>query len=271
MNSTYKKHAPISFVIILSLFLLTICTKEAQAETGCTLIISYPTRDIIKEEGDCQKQRSPASTFKIPLAVMGFDTGILVNKNTPTWPYKDTYQSTLEFQKKTTNPGIWMQDSIVWFSQKLTQKMGEEKFSHYIKLLDYGNMDVSGNPGKNDGLTRAWLFSSLAISPKEQVHFLADLMSLNLPVSKQAQKQTINLIPQFSAGKWDVFGKTGSGWLRYPSGEYNKNKPQGWFIGWARYQDQTLIFAKLVIENRPSDEFAGPKARAQFLEELSRM
>ncbi len=258
-----------SAFIFSILFFATLFPVASYAETGCTLIVSYPEGAVIREDGDCTQRRSPASTFKVPLTLMGFDSGILKDAHNPSIPYKDEYHSDLEFQKKTTDPLIWLKDSIVWFSQQLTLKLGAEKFEAYTKKFKYGNEDVTGAPFKNDGLTQSWLFSSLLISPREQATFLAKLLDHDLGVSEKAYTNTIALMPEFKAEGWRVFGKTGSGWLRDAQGASDKSKPQGWFVGWAEKDGKKIIFAKLILEDQASDTYGGPKARDLFLKELA--
>jgi hypothetical protein len=60
-----------------------------------------------------------------------------------------------------TDPSRWEAVSVVWYSQEITRRFGEAKFKAYIDRFGYGNRDLRGNPGKNDGLTQAWLGSSL--------------------------------------------------------------------------------------------------------------
>lgn len=255
--------------LIALLFIATLITPSlAHAATGCTLIVSYPNSKILHEEDDCAQRQAPASSFKIPLAVMGFDSGLLTDAHTPSIPYKDEYKSDMDIQKKTTDPTIWIKDSIVWYSQQLTLKMGEEKFKAYIDLFDYGNKDISGNPGRNDGLTQSWLGSSLQISPREQVGFVTKLLNHDLGVSKDATEKTIAIMPEFPAGDWIVHGKTGTSWQRDTSGEYDRSKPLGWFVGWAEKDGRKIVFAKLIRGEEKWDEYGGPKARDAFLAEL---
>ncbi|WP_198430612.1 penicillin-binding transpeptidase domain-containing protein [Roseobacter sp. TSBP12] len=42
-------------------------------------------------EGLCDKRISPASTFKIAISLMGFDSGILTGSERPEWPFKVGY------------------------------------------------------------------------------------------------------------------------------------------------------------------------------------
>lgn len=249
--------------ILAFAFLSLILTPSlSHAATGCTLIVSYPDQKVLYESGECDQRQPPASSFKIPLAVIGFDSRLLTDAHTPSIPYKDEYKSDMEIQKKTTDPTIWMKDSIVWYSQQLTLKLGADKFQTYVDQFDYGNKDLSG------GLTTAWLGTSLKISPREQVMFLTKLLNNDLGVSKEATAKTIAVMPEFSSADWEVFGKTGTSWDRDVKGEYYRSKPLGWFVGWANKDGHKIVFAKLIRGDEKWSEYGGPKARDEFLKEL---
>ncbi|KJW02328.1 penicillin binding transpeptidase domain protein [Rickettsia endosymbiont of Ixodes pacificus] len=87
-----------------------------------------------------------------------------------------------------------MKTSCVWYSQVITKELGIEKFRDYVTKFDYGNRDISGDKGKNNGLTNAGLSSSLEISPEEQLAFLQKLAENKLPVSVKAQEMTKNIL-----------------------------------------------------------------------------
>jgi beta-lactamase class D len=160
---------------------------------------------IIKTIGKYKDRHAPFSTFKVALALMGFDSGILENKDSPKWDFKEKYEK--NFQSwYTRNKGVeyhWCQEhtpatfikySVVWFSHQITERLGEKKFQEYVLKLNYGNKDVSGTRGegglyKNDGLINSWLGTSLQISPLEQVEFLEKLLANELAVSSQAQEK----------------------------------------------------------------------------------
>lgn len=148
-------------------------------------------------------------------------------------------------------------------------KLGEDKFKSFVDQFNYGNKDTSGNPGKGDGLTQSWLGSSLKISPREQITFITKLLNHDLGTSEKSYNQTISIMPEFSAGGWNVHGKTGTSWQRLPNGEYDRTKPLGWFVGWAEKDRQKVVFAKLVRGDKKWDQYGGPKAREEFLKELS--
>lgn len=233
-------------LIVCSLFTIT-----AQSSENCFL--ATENGKIIKQEGECTKRHSPFSTFKIPLAVMGFDAGILKTPLEPELAFTpelkqqlgDLFQPNkypiMKLHEKVQTPTSWMQYSVIWYSQEITKHLGKENFIVYTNKFNYGNKDVSGTPGKNDGLSHAWLGSSLQISPIEQVEFLEKLSKNELPVSKNAQQNTIQIIKQEKIWEdWQLFGKTG--------GSYKT----GWFVGWVEKGDRRIIFAQYVeAENLP--------------------
>lgn len=223
-----------------------VAATEADGETVCSLVVDAATGRVRHRSGPCDRRFSLASTFKIALAVMGFETGILQDAHTPRWQPVPGDPINFEHEKGAIDPTSWAALSVVWYSQHLTRQMGLDRFRGFVEAFDYGNRDISGTPGKNDGLTQSWLSSSLAISPDEQVVFLRQLLDARLPVSAAAQATTRSILPSFTAaGGWSVRGKTGSGWLRDARGERDPNKPAGWFVGWAEKADRRLVFARL--------------------------
>jgi beta-lactamase class D len=237
---------------------------------SCTLVTEFDTNRVLKREGDCERRSTPASTFKVPLSVMGYDAGILTSEDSPAWPYKPEYKSWNEAWKKTTTPRSWLKDSVLWYSLVLTKELGAKRFSRYVEAFGYGNRDVSGDKGKNNGLTRAWLSaSSLQISPVEQVAFLNKLLKRQLPVSREAQETTIAIMPAFPlTNGWTAYGKTGTGFQPLQNGAFDRSRQFGWFVGWAQKGDRTILFARLIRDERKESSVASFRARDGILSEL---
>jgi beta-lactamase class D len=259
------KHA--AFFLLFTGFLSL--SAPAMAMKGCTLIVEQGSGKTLYRDGDCDARYAPVSSFKLPLALMGYDAGILIDQHHPAWPYQEGYTLNKDDDRGMIDPATWESRSVVWYSQKLTAAMGIEKFRNYVTLFQYGNMDVSGDAGKDNALMRAWLMSSLQISPVEQVDFVRGVLNRKFPVTPQAYDMTIAIIPEFKAENgWTVKGKTGSGWLLDASGAQDKTKPQGWFVGWAEKGDRKIVFAKLVLTEDAKASPGGPIARDAFLVEL---
>ena len=241
---------------------------SAQAATLCTVITDATTGKIVRQEGKCDSRVTPASTFKIPLSLMGFDAGFLVDAHSPSLPFKKGYADWIESWKQATDPTSWMKNSVVWYSRQITEALGEARFRDYVKRFDYGNQDVSGEAGKNDGLTNSWLSSSLKISPLEQIAFLRKLVRKEFRVSEQSYAMTSQITGLGDVAGWNVHGKTGTGPVRRADGSRVPGHTYGWFVGWISKGDRTFVFARLVEDEKREAVSPGIRTRENFLREL---
>jgi beta-lactamase class D len=246
-------------IVFLCMGLLFCTTTWAQS----TCFLAYDNQTVLKHEGsDCNKRYAPESTFKIALSLMGFDSEILKDELHPEWPYKKEYELYLNVWKYPHNPHSWIIDSCVWYSQVLTQQLGMTRFKGYIDAFRYGNQDVSGDKDQNNGLTHAWLSSSLAISPKEQIRFLQKIVNKKLPVSEKAFTMTKNLMYiQELPGGWELYGKTGNG--RQLTNDKSQKLPlqHGWFVGWIKKEGRVITFATHIADSTEKATFASFRAK----------
>lgn len=235
----------------------------------CTIALEIGTPDPLVSEGQCDERISSASTFKIAISLMGFDSGILTGPDTPEWPFNVGYLDWRPEWKQPTTPQTWMRYSVVWYSQQITERLGMDRFSAYVHAFGYGNEDVSGGPEANNGLTHAWLSSSLQISPSEQVAFLSRMLEGELPVSDAAITQTRALMEHHALPDgWNLFGKTGAGLPFGPDGNHLEGQPFGWYVGWAENGDRQVAFARLVRFDERPEQTPGAIARDGLLERL---
>lgn len=196
----------------------------------------------------CVKRVSPASTFKVPLALMAFDAGILKDeKSSMKWDGVKTNRA--EWNRDQT-AASWMKNSVVWFSQRLTPKLGMRRVKSYLARFRYGNKDMSG------GLTQAWLQSSLLISPDEQLRFWRQFWREELPVSKHAYVMTkkITLVGTSPAG-WTLHGKTGSSAM-VENGRLIRGL--GWFVGHVARGDREYVFVTCYSDRKPPSDTRPP-------------
>ncbi len=178
----------------------------------CTLVME-PLGSAPVIGNKCETRVSPSSTFDIALSLMGFDPGLLTAPDSATWPNGTDNFVTVVDGRAPTTPRTWLRNSDVWYSQELTKALGSARLQQYVDNIYFGNRDLAGDAGKNNGLTQAWLPSSLQISPGEK---------------------TIASMPVFPAGGgWTVRGVTGTGFQRMADGARDRNRQFGWFVGWA--------------------------------------
>ncbi|AIY41976.1 Beta-lactamase class D [Collimonas arenae] len=255
---------------VTGFFASSLFVVSVQAKTICTVVADAKTGSVLLQQGSCNERYTPASTFKIALSVMGFDAGFLKDEHTPTLPFHEGYVDWGgDNWRQPTDAVRWLKYSVVWFSQQITHSLGEPRLHKYASDFDYGNADFSGDPGKNNGLERAWISSSLKISPLEQVAFLKKLLNRELSVTPNAMSMTLKVVEKTTlSGGWEVQGKTGMAYPRKENGEFDESRPYGWFVGWTTKGMRPLVFAHLIQDDKKESGTAGVRSRDVFLKEL---
>jgi beta-lactamase class D len=257
---------------VLMLFALLGGPNAVQAQEICSIISNPKTQETLYKNGDCDRRVTPASTFKFALAVMGFELGVLTSPTAPSWPYKNGYPAWGGAKWKVdTNPTYWLENSVVWYSQVMAKQMGTEKLTEMAHDFGYGNADFSGDPGKNNGLERAWIASSLQISAYEQNVFLTKFLRQELGIKSQTYVHTKTSMPQFKLGGWTIYGKTGMAYPRMKNGQLDRNHPFGWFVGWAERGEERFVFVQLRQDPHKMAGSASVRARDTILSRLDEL
>jgi beta-lactamase class D len=256
------------FLALVCLILAGPLARAAGAEVVCTLVADAPTGVILIEEGDCSTRVTPASTFKVPLAVMAYDAGILTDARTPVMQFQagDPDWGGSNWTRD-TDPASWMRYSVLWYSQRITHVLGEEALARYARDFRYGTADFSGDPGFENGLERAWIASSLLISPLEQAAFLRALVMDGLPVEPDAMHHAREIVESHPVGDWVLHGKTGTAYPRRADRSFDYARGWGWYVGWAQSGERLLVFVRLTQARQRSDGSPGNLTRDAFLRE----
>jgi beta-lactamase class D len=189
-----------------------------QGKDGCFVLYDLKADKVICQYNAlrCGQELSPCSTFKIAIALMAFDQGVLKDENT-TYKWDGIDRGNPNWNRDTSAQD-WLKNSVVWFSQRITPQLGVATITNYLAGFDYGNRDISG------GLTHFWLGSSLKISANEEIQFLKKLWRDQLPVSHRAMMLTKKIMPiEISPSGNKLAGKTGS--------HATATNSLGWFVG----------------------------------------
>jgi beta-lactamase class D len=247
--------------------------EPAFTPVRCTLLLDAASGKALLREGRCGERVTPASTFKIAISLMGYDSGVLVDEHNPTLPFKPGYVDWRPVWRAPTDPARWMRESVVWYSQQVVHKMSAARFQDYVNRFDYGNRDLSDTRHlaelKGSGLSLAWISSSLKISADEQATFLRKLVRRELGVSPKAYDMTARILEQPALPNgWAIHGKTGSGSPLLPNGESDGAHAYGWYVGWASKGPRTVVFVRLHQDEKDTPGPSGFRARDALLSEL---
>ncbi|NVJ27116.1 class D beta-lactamase [Myxococcus sp. AM011] len=157
---------------------LAAAPKAPPAHPGCFLLMDLETGKVTRNDAaKCATRLPPASTFKVPHALIALETGVV-----------SSVDEVREWDGTKHSIAMWNQDqtldtamrrSALWFFQGTAKQIGRERMEDWLKRFHYGTQDASGE------ITLFWLGGPLRISPDEQLDFLARMFRGELPVSPQ--------------------------------------------------------------------------------------
>ncbi len=241
----------------------------APATFSCTEMVDAASGARLVHDGHCDERVTPASTFNIAVSLMGYDSGILRDEHSPSLPFKPGYIDWNPDWRATTDPTSWIRNSTVWYAQQVTANLGARRFQQYLNSFGYGNLDISGDAGKDNGLAMSWIASSLKISAAEQTAFLRKVVNRQLPLSAHAYDMTARLTALGTLPNgWQIHGKTGTASPVLANGSDDQRHSYGWFVGWATKDGRTVVFSRLVLADKQAGSAAGPRTRDAFLRDL---
>lgn len=210
----------------------TSLANYASDKSACIALYDVSTDQyFVYNPEQCNERLSPCSTFKIPNALIGLETGVL------TGPDDLKKWDGLLHRRKVNNRdhdlASAVEHSVVWYFQDVARDIGAERMQAWLERLDYGNQDISG------GQDRFWLSSSLLITAFEQIRFMMALDAGQLDASRGNQetvtglmRQTGNLPEGFEG---ELYGKTGSC--------IGDETDHGWFTGFYHNDEHRYTFA----------------------------
>lgn len=195
-------------------------------------------KEYVLEQSDLDRRHAPWSTFKIPNLLIALETG--------TAPSLDAWRDWDPVRRPPNSfwPKSWRESqslgaafarSAVWYFQDLALEIGGPVYRARLSEWRYGNASV---PDRSDDF---WLGGSLRISVREQVAFLANLLTGKLNVSDRSLSALDAASIGGKAPGLTLHGKTGTG----PDDSANLNGAfSGWYVGYLRRDNAApVVFA----------------------------
>lgn len=246
--------------------------SEQKSPTGsCFLLYEAGVGEIRRAPAEvCKTRVTPASTFKIPHALIALDTGaasgpdeLIKYDGKGDWPESSRRDQTLASA---------IRFSVVWYFQKLAERIGEKQEKSYLGKFAYGNQDI------DSGLTSFWLGGSLQITPEEQVQFLRKLYEGKLPVKFESMSAVQSMLIQPAGAVVNATGEHAfdAPWppgasvsAKTGSGTDADGRTVRWLVGRIRRDGHSYIFASCVIGDKTLGADAAIDLAAKSLRENS--
>jgi beta-lactamase class D len=125
---------------------------------------------------ECERRTLPASTFKVPHALIALDTGVMTAKTVIKW---DGVRRDYDVWNRDQTLESAIRWSAVWVFQQIARSLGRGREIEHLHSFSYGSQAFTGE------VDQFWLNGDLTISPSEQVAFLKKMFTYGLPVERR--------------------------------------------------------------------------------------
>ncbi|TJZ60798.1 class D beta-lactamase [Sphingobacterium olei] len=191
----------------------------------------------------------PASTFKIPNAIIALETSTISSDGTVIkWDGKkrafESWEKDLTFREA-------FQASCVPCFQEIARNIGVENMKNYLNKLRYPTMDV-----RVETLDNFWLYGDSRITQMQQIDFLQRFYTKKLPILTSTRDKMLKLFEIEKTTDYTLSGKTG--W------SYNEKDNNGWLVGFYEKGKRVYYFALNVIPKdiNHMEQFAPSRLKA---------
>lgn len=199
---------------------------SAQVE-GSFSFLNNQMGDITVYNMQLDTQRfSPVTSFKIPITLIGVQTGKITSEN-------NIQIKTDSNQNKTVTLKEIFSSASPEYLQSLARQTGKDTMKLWIDSLGYGNKNMEG------AVDSFWLNNQLKISPDEQLGLMSKLYFDQLPFQKYAQQMTRDAMLQEDNTLYRLSYTIGTG-------RDEKNDQIGWVTGWIEENQHVYFFVTFI-------------------------
>jgi beta-lactamase class D len=218
---------------------------------------------------ECDRRTLPASTFKIPHALIALDTGVVTDKTVMTW---DGRKKDFPAWERDHTLDSAIKSSVVWFFQKAASSIGRERELQHLRAFGYGSQAFERE------VDRFWLNGDLTISPREQVAFLKRMYTYDLPIDRR-HIDTVKTAMTMPSGKIQNASGVHDFPLTWPAGTIARLKTgngtvsgerASWVVGELESAGRAYVFASRVRSStRTLETTAGADLAVRILNTMA--
>ena len=133
-------------------------------------------RLIVSDEGRARLGYVPASTYKVPHALIALETGVVADADKELIRWDGQVRSIEAWNKDHTLRSAMAVSAVPVF-QQIARRIGTERMKKYLDAFQYGNREVGPE------IDRFWLDGPLKTSALDQIEFFDRLRRGDLPLT----------------------------------------------------------------------------------------
>ena len=162
---------------------------------------------------------TPASTFKIVNALVGLETGKIVDE-----------KMTIDIDSLgAIRMDTAFKQSMVPYFREVARRIGKDTMQHWLDSLQYGNKKIG------TAVDSFWLNNALTIRPDEQLGLVKKLYFGQLPFQKRTQEIVKKVMLQTANTQYAISYKTGLGYK-------SNGQAIAWVVGWIEENKHPYFF-----------------------------
>ena len=162
---------------------------------------------------------TPASTFKIVNALVGLETGKIVDE-----------KMTIDIDSLgPIRMDTAFKQSVVPYFREVARRIGKDTMQHWLDSLQYGNKKIG------TAVDSFWLNNALTIRPDEQLGLVKKLYFGQLPFQKRTQEIVKKVMLQTANTQYAISYKTGLGYK-------SNGQAIAWVVGWIEENKHPYFF-----------------------------
>ena len=235
----------------------------------CVVVAPLHGAETVFGGDECRRRTLPASTFKIPHALIGLQTGVVTQRSVMKW---DGAKKDFPAWERDHSLDSAIKSSVVWFFQRAAEAIGRERELQHLKAFGYGSQTFTRE------VDAFWLNGDLTVSPREQIVFLKKMYSYDLPVERR-HIDTVKAAMTMPAGTLSNASGVHAFPLKWPRGTVARLKTGNgsvegervsWLIGEIDSSGRHYVFASRVRSStRALDTTAGADLAVRVLNSMT--
>lgn len=229
-------------------------------------IVTRPadTRPFVSSAAECARRSSPASTFKIPHALIALQTGVITPDTVFEWDGS-------AYETESWRRGHDLESAIRWsvlpFFRRTAALIGRDRMHAQLAALGYGADTFDRD------LTSFWVNGDLVVSPMEQWSFLERFFDGNLPLEPRHLKVVQDDL-RMPVGQISLAAGLRPFPLEWPAGAVVRAKTGNttvagervsWLVGAVTLESTHYVFVARARSTGPLDNTAGAEVARKGL------